>query len=122
MQSKRQIKTSKSQAEIKIEAQIKKGKELAKMGSTLYSGDSRDRDNFEILFDQWVDFTYENLKEIFVSYSYAQNFKEKHSSKVHHVGSSWIPDIEYYLEKQLVPKIDFLEILRRNLDQFDEVE
>ena len=126
--SKRKIKVPLTMASEKIDSQIQKGKELAKTGSDLIKSNyrlrrgARDRDNYKSLYEQWVDFTYEILKEIFYSNSYAVDFKKKKSSKVEYVNSSWKPDVKYYLEKQIIPKLDFLEILKKNLFEFEEID
>ncbi len=106
--------------------QIDKGKRLFKNGiSTIkekngHTIPSRDRDLFESTFNHWVDITYSILQRIYKSSKYALEFKEKHSSKVEYVNSSWIPDIEYYLHKRLVPKLDYLNVLRDSIDDFEE--
>jgi len=109
-----------------INQQIEKGETLFKKGYSLiegkskYSVSSRDRDLFESTFKQWVDITYSTLFKVYKSSKYAMEFKEKHSSKVEYVNSSWIPDIEYYLSKQFVQKLDYLKMLRDSIDDFKE--
>lgn len=108
-----------------LDQQIEKGKSLFKNGSSIIreKGEhisSRDRDLFESTLRHWVDITYSVLQRIYKSSKYASEFKERHSSKVEYVSSSWIPDIEYYLHRQLVPKLDYLNVLRDSIDDFEE--
>jgi hypothetical protein len=109
-----------------INQQIEKGNILFKKGCLLIKGkskydiSSRDRDLFESTFKQWVDITYSALLKVYKSSKYALEFKEKHSSKREYVNSSWIPDIEYYLRKQFVQKLDYLKMLRDSIDDFKE--
>jgi len=86
--SKRKI--LKIEAKEKILAQIKKGKELGQSSKEL------SRDNFELKFNQWIDFTADILSDIFVSSNYSYEFKEHYSSKVEYVGSDWVPDKKYF--------------------------
>ena len=39
-----------------------------------------------------------------------------------YVSSDWVPDVEYYLEKEIVPKVDYLSVLSRSIDQFQKAE
>lgn len=123
---KNQIKISKAEAKKEIEDQIQKAKDLYKKGEQELSSSSdeeiRARDNFKILYKHWENFTCEMLRKIFVSSSYASEFVKVQSSKVEYVSSSWIPDIEYYLEKQMTPKVDYLGILIQTIDQFTEIK
>lgn len=126
--SKNQIKISKADAKKELEAQIQKGKHLWMTGQTIlqetppYTDQRvRQRDNFEILYNKWRDFTREMLKEVFVSTSYASDFTEVRSSKSELVGSGWVPDVEYYMEKQIIPKSDYLKILLQDIDEFTEL-
>jgi hypothetical protein len=111
-----------------INRQIQKGDALFTKGDSLikekgrHNIPSRDRDLFQSAFTQWVDITYETLIRVFESSKYALEFKEKHSSKVEYVGSSWVPDIPYYLTKQLTQKLDYLKMLRDSMDDFTEKE
>lgn len=116
--SKRQIKIPKQGVKKKIDQQIEKGRQLVLSAQSK----NENRDNFEIKYKQWVEFTGEILKEIFVSSTYAADFKEHRSSKVEYVNSGWIPDIEYYLTKQLNPKLHFLRVLNDNLNEFVEIK
>ncbi|MFX0199464.1 MAG: hypothetical protein ACFFCW_25360 [Candidatus Hodarchaeota archaeon] len=121
-----QLRKTRVEARAKIEAQIRKGEELREKGLSIiksknsYQISARERDNFEASFEQWEGFTVEILEELFASSHYAYEFKKKQSSKVEYVGSGWIPDIEYYLEKQITPKIDYLNILIKNLNEFKD--
>ena len=81
---------------------------------------SRDRDLFESAFTQWEDITYSTLFKVYKSSKYASEFKEKHSSKVEYVSSTWVPDVEYYLSKQLTQKLDYLKMLQDTIDDFRE--
>ncbi len=123
--SKIQIKISNAEAKKKIESQIRKAEDLFCKGEKELSSSSvegtRARDNFKILYEQWEDFTCEILREIFVSSSYARKFVEVRSSEVEYVAPNWVPGIKYFLEKQIIPKKDYLGILIHNIDQFTKV-
>lgn len=125
--SKTKIKIDHSEAKSKIDAAIEKGKKLAKQGlhilkDTLSHTDQRirARDNFAVLYNQWRGFTAEILLQVYVSSTYANEFNKKESSKKQLVGSNWQPDVDYYLEKMLIPKIDYLNILSGSIDQFQK--
>lgn len=120
------LKISRVEAIALINQQIQKGDTLFKDGCLLIKRkgnqniSSRDRDFFESSFNHWVNITYSILLRIYTSSKIAMEFKEKSSSKVEYVGSTWIPDIKYYLEKQLVQKLDYLEMLKISFDDFRE--
>lgn len=122
------LKIKKNEALEAINRQIQKGDALFNKGNSLikekgsHNITSRDRDLFKSSFTQWVDLTYSMLNNVFESSKYALEFKEKHSSKVEYVGSSWVPDIPYYLSKQLIQKLDYLKMLRDSMDDFTEKE
>ena len=127
--AKTKIKVDRSYAEEKLKAQIEKGKELVEKGSQIIGETSPDttqrtrrRDSFKALYNQWQGFTEEILSELFVSSHYAHEFRETQSSKVEYVSSDWVPGVEYYIEKQIVPKVDYLRVLSQNLDQFRKAE
>ncbi|MGO9611733.1 MAG: hypothetical protein ACLPX5_01690 [Dissulfurispiraceae bacterium] len=109
-----------------LDQQIEKGERLFKSGhSTIKKNKgnpipSRDRDVFESMFNLWVDTTYSILLKIYKNSEYALEFKDKQSSKVTYVSSSWVRDIKYYLQRQLVPKLDYLNVLRDSIDDFKE--
>jgi hypothetical protein len=122
------LKIRRAEALASINRQIQKGDELFTKGHSLikekgrHNIPSRDRDLFQSSFTQWVDLTYATLIRVFDSSKYALEFKEKHSSEVQYVGSSWVPDIQYYLSKQLIQKLDYLKMLRDSMDDFTEKE
>jgi hypothetical protein len=124
--SKRLLQVKRTEAQTRIEGQIQKGDKLLQEGIAILesrrgsSESPKERDNFEVKYRQWEEFTSEILREIFVNGSYSHDFKEEHSSVVEYVGSSWVPDIKYYIQRQLGPKLDFLKILLGNLGEFVE--
>ena len=75
--SKRHIQTSETEAKSKIDQQIQKGQMLMEEGINILrnrpslGNPTRLRDNFEVKYQQWEDFTTEILREVFVSGSYA---------------------------------------------------
>lgn len=122
------IKISKTQAIEKLEKQIAKGSILAKRGidfvkntpdHSLYRNEV---DKFKVELKQWVDITQSIIFEIFESYEYGSDFKKHTASRKDYVSSSWQPDIKFYLEYELLPKLEFLKILRNNIDDLDEIE
>ncbi len=123
--SKRQLKISKEDSDLKIQSQIDKGIDLVEEGvKTTERGSNSYRntittDNFQIKYKHWEAFTKDILQEIFVDYSYASEFEDHKSSKVEYVSSSWQPDINYYIGTELIPKIEYLKILKENLKEFD---
>ena len=125
--SKTKIKIDQSEAKAKIDAQIDKGRNLVEKAlhiirdtHTHTNQHTRAKDNFIVTFDQWRDFTIEIINQIFVSSTYAYEFKEKESSKSMLVNSHWSPDVDYYLEQLLIPKIDYLTILSDSIEQFQK--
>jgi hypothetical protein len=123
--SKTKIKIIQSEAKTKLDKQIEKGRALAVKamdvlrGTRAHTSDrTRERDNYIVLFNKWQDFTTAELNQIFLSSNYSHEFKEKVSSKRKMVSSDWIPDVDYYLEHLLSPKIDYLSILRDSIDEF----
>lgn len=125
--SNRHINVSKGDAQSRVGRQIQKGKALYEEGVGILEKRptsahlSRLRDSFKVKYEQWEGLTAEVLNELFVSGRYAYDFKEHRSSEVEYVSSDWIPDIEYYLRTELLPKIDFLKVLSSNLDDFEQV-
>jgi predicted nucleotide-binding protein len=124
----RQIRVTKQDAHSRIERQIQKGKALYEEGADILAKPSssahlsRLRDSFKVKYEQWESLTAEVLNELFVSGRYSHEFKEHRSSEDELVSSDWVPDIDYYLRKELLPKIDFLKVLGGNVDDFDQVD
>lgn len=122
------IKIDKAQFVEKLNKQITKGSILAKSGiefiknnpdHSLYRSDV---DKFKIEVNQWTDITQSILYEVFTSPKYGSEFKNLKTSKRKYVDSSWQPDIKFYLEYELLPKLEYLKILLGNIDDLDEVE
>ena len=127
--AKTKIRVDKSYAEEKLKAQIEKGEELFEKRAKIIRERSpdttmrtRNRDNFEVLYNQWRDFAEDKLRELFVSSHYADEFREARSSEVEYVSSAWIPGVDYYLKKEIIPKLDYLRILSQSIDQFEKAE
>ncbi len=122
------IKISKTVALEKIERQITKGSVLAQAGIDFikknpnHSIHRSEVDKFEIEFEQWVNITGSIIFEIFDDYNYGSKFKDHISSKREYVSSDWQPDIKYYLERQLLPKLEYLKILKKNVIDLEEIE
>ncbi len=122
------INIPKPQAIEKIEKQIAKGSILAKRGIDFvkntpnHSMYRNDVDKFKVELEQWVDITQSIIFEIFESYKYGGDFKKHTASRKEYVSSSWQPDIKFYLEFELLPKLEYLKILRSNIEDLDEVE
>lgn len=122
------IKISKTLALEKIERQITKGSVLAKTGIDFIRKNSdhsmlrNEVDNFEIEFEQWVNITGSILYETFDDYKYGSKFKDHISSEREYVGSSWQPDIKYFLERELLPKLEYLKILKKNVVDLEEID
>jgi hypothetical protein len=120
------LKMNKAEASELLEKQINKGILLSTEGYSLIEEQNghnispRERDLFQSTFTQWVGFTYSMLLRVFTSSKYASEFEAKHSSKVEYVNSSWVPDIQYYLTKQITPKLDYLKLLLKSIDDFIE--
>ena len=121
--SEKRIKVSVKEASEKIERQIKKGTTLVEEGSKIFKKSmSRIRrldDNFENKYEMWLNITAEVLDEIFVSTKYSYDFKDKTSSQIEYVSSDWKPDIKYWVTKELIPKIDYLTVLKENISEFE---
>jgi hypothetical protein len=120
------LKIKRAEALALINQQIQKGDALFEKGYLLIEGksddniSSRDRDIFESTFKQWVDITYSTLLRVFTSSKYALEFNKKHSIEVEYVNSSWIPDIKYYLGKELAQKLEYLGMLKDSINDFRE--
>lgn len=124
--SKTKIKIDQSDAKARIDTQIDEGEKLAKQAEQFIRNtvpiDDRRRatEIFVTLYDQWCDFTFEVIDEIFVSRDYAYKFKDKSSSTGRMVGPGWKPDVEYYLTSRLVPQLDYLSILGSGIGNFQK--
>ena len=124
--SKLKLNVATSVAKERLEAQAEKGGEVGKFGSeategkTRYEIPTRVRDRFVVMYKLWRKSTEQVLRDIFVSSTYAYEFKEQHSSRVQYVSSDWVPDIEYYLGSQLIQKLDYLANLLVNINDFEE--
>jgi len=121
------IRVAKSQAKRILDARIAKGKQLREEGAqslqaTNVSQDlrTRYRDFFETQYRHWCDTTEQRLSEIFVSGDCPREFSHKHSSEREYVSPDWVPGIHYYIEHQITPQLDYLNILRQNIDEFEE--
>lgn len=120
------IKIKREESKKKISSQIEKGEFLFQNGIEIKKSNnylqnkSRYDDKFKIDLKIWTDITFEILTEIFVLREYAHNFHNCSSSKTKYISSSWVPDIQYYIEKQLVPKIDYLRTILDHLEEFDD--
>lgn len=121
--SKTKIKISSDEAFKKLDQQIKKGSSLIDEGSENFKKSmGRDRrvdDNFENKYKMWLNITAEMLDGIFSSTDYSWEFKERISSQTEYVSSDWKPDIKYWITKELIPKIDYLVILRESINDFE---
>jgi len=122
------IKIDKIQFIDKLNKQITKGSVLAKRGfdfikshpdHSLYRSEV---DKFKMEVNQWIDITQSILYEVFTSPKYGSEFKNLKTSKREYVSSSWQPDIKFYLEYGLLPKLNYLKIVRDNIDDLEEVE
>jgi hypothetical protein len=121
--SENKIKVPIKEASEKVEKQIKKGIGLVEEGSKIFKKSMgrirRLDDNFENKYEMWLNITVEVLDEVFVSTKYSYDFKEKTSSQVEYVNSDWKPDIKYWVTKELIPKIDYLTVLKENISEFE---
>lgn len=117
------IKISKEDAFEKIDQQIKKGASLIDEGSETFKKSMgrvrRVDDNFENKYKIWLKITTEILDDIFISSNYSFEFKERISSHTEYVSSDWKPDIKYWITKEMIPKIDYLVVLRNNINEFE---
>lgn len=116
------IKLTQVEAKSKLEKQLNNGIFLGERGINLIkTGQGQVRtvvDEYRLRLEQWVDLTIEVLNEVFHSSSYSSNFKSQKSSVRTYVGSSWQPDIEFYLRMKLKPRTDFLTMLIETLPEF----
>lgn len=109
------IKISKTLALDKLEKQIIKGLLLAKNGIDFikntpnHSLHRNEVDKFKVELEQWIDISQSILYEIFDSYKYGSDFGEHTASKKEYMSSNWQPDIKYYLEYKLLPKLEYLK-------------
>lgn len=122
------LKISKSVALEKLEKQITKGSVLGKKGIEFIQNNSdhssyrSEIDKFKVELEQWIDITESTLYEIYHSYKYGADFKKHRASKREYVNSSWQPDIRHYLEYELLPKLEYLKILKNNTVDLEEIE
>jgi hypothetical protein len=77
-------------------------------------------DAFQLKYEHWRDITSEVLNEVFLSRDYAYKFRNKISSQKKYVSYSWQPDIQYYITKEMQPKIQYLKLLAENIMAYDE--
>ncbi len=110
----RKLKIPKSEAIAKIVEQRRRGREL------LLSVRKDTRDEIKVKYELWRDFTVDILNEIYASDTYGSDFQKHESSEVEYVSADWIPDIRYYVTKQIFPKLQFLKILAEKIDEFLE--
>lgn len=120
--SKKLIKIPREIAKNKIATQHDSGISLAHAAIDLIKeGKSKSNvDTFKIKYDHWQNITSEVLNEVFLSTDYSYKFRKQRSSKAEYVSSSWQPDIEYFLHKEIKQKIDYLKMLVENINDFDE--
>ena len=122
------LKISTSVALEKLEKQIAKGSLLGKKGIEFiknnqnHSSFRSEIDKFKVELEQWIDITQSTLFEIYHSSKYGSDFKDHRASKREYVSSSWQPDIRFYVEYELLPKLDYLKILKSNTVDLEEIE
>jgi hypothetical protein len=122
------LKISKTIALEKIEKQIAKGSILGKKGIEFirnnpnHSISRSEIDKFKVELEQWIDITESTLYEIYHSSKYGYDFKNHRASKKEYVSSSWQPDIRYYVEYEVLPKLDYLKILKSNTVDLEEIK
>jgi len=123
--SEKEIKVSKEEAFDKIDQQIKKDSALVEEGSETFKKSMRRvrrvDDNFENKYKIWLKITWEIIGSIFISSNYSYEFKKRISSQTEYVSSDWKPDIKYWITKELIPKIDYLIVLRENINEFEYI-
>jgi len=126
--SKTEIKVDPHQAKEMLSIQINRGKSLIEVGRKippntypLTHEKVRRKDIFVSQYNQWREFTIDTLTQIFFSGSYSNDFDEKHSSRTEYVSASWTPDVDFYINSHLIPKIDYLSLLLNSLDQFQKI-
>jgi hypothetical protein len=112
----------------KLNTRISKGKVIAeKYLEMIGENPIADNDRFYVDkiktdYDQWYEVTNSLLLDIFESSTYAYNFRQTKSSKKEYVNSNWQPNIKFYLTYELLPKLNYLKVLKENIDDYDEVE
>lgn len=122
------IKYSKEVVFEKLEVRIKKGTSIAQNGYELIKKNSQYNlsrsfvDDFKTHYDQWYEVSFSVLNDIFESDIYAHKFSQQESTSRKLVNSDWQPDIQYYLTHDLMPKINYLKILKNNIDDYVKIE
>lgn len=121
------IKYSKKEAVEKLNTRISKGKLIAEKALELIR-ENPDKDNdrfyvdkFNTDYKQWYEITNSILIDIYESSNYAYSFRHQKSSKREYVNSSWQPNITYYLTYEMLPKLNYLKVLKDNIDDYSEV-
>ena len=122
------LKISRTVALEKLDRQITKGQVLGKKGIEFiknipnHSNYCSEIDRFKIELEQWIDISQSALYEIYHSPKYGSDFKNHRASKREYVSSSWQPDIRFYLEYELLPKLEYLKILKENTFDLEEID
>ena len=122
------LKISKTVALEKVDKQITKGKVLGKKGLEFikntpnHSNYHSEIDRFKIELEQWIDISQSVLYEIYHSPKFGSDFKNHSASKKEYVSSTWQPDIQFYLEYELLPKLEYLKILKENTFDLEEID
>lgn len=122
------LKVFKKEALFKLDIQITKGELFSNENVALIMekpDQSRDIvkiSNFKVEFNQWVDITQSILYEIYQSEKFGGVFRYHFLKDHDYFYPSENADIERYIIYDLLPKIDYLKILRKNTKDFDEPE
>ena len=122
------IKYPKDVVHEKLNTRISKGKVIAEKyleiirENLLTDNDRFYVDKIKTEYDQWYEVTNSLLLDIFESSTYAYNFRQTKSSKREYVNPSWQPNIKFYITYELLPKLNYLKVLKENIDDYDEVE
>lgn len=112
------LKIEKDIAHQKISEQVSRGNKLieeAKSYLTLY--DYYDKktqltNRFKSKYDLWFEITKNILYEIFEDTQYSYQFQKSHVDSGEYVNpSTWRADVKYYLNGDLIPKVEFLDDL-----------
>lgn len=119
------LKLEVQEAKSKIEAQIIRGERLIKLANDeltktdYYHHKVSLTNSFKSKYDIWYDITKQLLYDIFEDTKYSFYFSKSQVESGKLVSSDWKADIEYYLNTNLVPKVEYLSNLIELFDDYD---
>ena len=117
-----EIKVSKEGAKQRLAALLNEGRDLVRRIIEFRKKEGIHKISEGPLMDEYLNWEHRAesaLEKVFVSFIYSREFEKKTGPGTQYVSSGWEPDLEYYIGRQLIPKLEYLEVLFKNIDKYE---